>query len=696
MKRTLSALLVMIYFCSISFAQDAASERNRKALADAAKNGNGLTTQITVNGNVHAQAVLIPKVDARRIFGNEIANNYAVVEINVGNKSPDAALIIHGVFIDYRDWPLSGAPSGDISSMRSPDPYQASTFPSQVASEEYRIVRGQLLDAQTDTWRNRFLRWLTLAGNLAGAFTFSLNEQGIVKGIAAATGVGIPGVATAWPDKTIDQLNRVSDFGFRSNKLIPKQGSDVIVCFFPIDRFLTPGFRKLFLKSPALFFAPLQMLVDKKAEAEAKAALGDIFQGLGFNFENLKDSLPCYMKIRHSNRNAAGYDICLDHFGLEFKKDPKTDQEIEPRVLVVKKGVTGNIANADRFKWFMGLEFVGSVSLNRVTVTVDGVMSVDVNTIAARIDEVNFDTVADCGDADGQCFWRNAAANGGVRTGVIRGAFLSGGKVVLAEQTALGIEDLKVITEGSNDNELQFSFKLTKPVSNQTKLHFTVEKEDSGSDAAKPKKLESNTWESLVAYSPSAVAISSVTFVDPTLTVKGSGFISPAAAAGASPMIVTLHSKARAGAPVAVPAAAITFTSPSEFSINLSTLNLTARCWYVQVEVDRLTSNRSDNFLPVLPAPTLDYAKHNGKFIYLKGKDLVNLSDCDGPKIGFRLTQTGAASIPLTVEDWSNGEPVLVMPEAAKTGAWKVEVLIDGGPVTSGAVTADLTAQQTP
>ena len=226
MKRTFTCLLLIIGCCCTCFAQEAQDAKSKKLLDQAAKNGNGLRTEITVNGNVHAQAVLIPRVDARRIFGSEIANNYAVIEVNIGNKSQDAALIIHGIFIDYREWPFSGATSAQLNAGRSTDSYQASAFPNQVASEEYRVVRGQLLDAQTDTFRNRFLRWLTLAGNLAGAFTFSLNEQGIVKGIAAATGVGIPGVAAAWPDKTIEQLNRVSDFGFRANKVIPREGSD--------------------------------------------------------------------------------------------------------------------------------------------------------------------------------------------------------------------------------------------------------------------------------------------------------------------------------------------------------------------------------------------------------------------------------------------------------------------------------------
>src|SRR5882724_5100022 len=159
MKPLLSCLLLTVCFISTASAQTAQDEKSQKLLAQAAKNGNGLKTEITVNDNVHAQAVLIPRIDARRIFGNEIANNYAVIEVNVGNKSADAALIIHGIFIDYQAWPLSGATPAELASVATVDKYQTSSRPHQVASEEYRVVRGQLLDAQTDTGRNRFMRW---------------------------------------------------------------------------------------------------------------------------------------------------------------------------------------------------------------------------------------------------------------------------------------------------------------------------------------------------------------------------------------------------------------------------------------------------------------------------------------------------------------------------------------------------------
>lgn len=328
----------------------------------------------------------------------------------------------------------------------------------------------------------------------------------------------------------------------------------------------------------------------------------------------------------------------------------------------------------------MILEFIGSVSLNRVTVTVDGVLSVDVNTIAARIDQIDMDKVAECGD-DAECFWTNVSAAGGVRTGVIRGAYLKGGSVALAELEALGISDLKKIDDGSTDDELHFSFKLGKRISNQTKLHFTVSKDETVAEGTPAKKLESNTWEYLAAYAPSAPAINArtisgtpptgTTFFGTTLTVAGKGFL-------AIPLVVALHSEAGADIPV-TPNATPTPTD-TRFDIALPTSNpkFTTGCWRVQVTADKLTSNSSEWFSPKTPEPTLDSATRTDKAIYVKGTDLINLSKCNGNKISFQLTQAGATSIPLTVADWNNGEPELVLPEAAKTGTWRVEVLLNG------------------
>ncbi len=658
MKLTLISLFLTICFSSVTLAQDASDDRTRRLLEQAAKNGKPLPSEITVNSSVRVQAVLIPRVDAERIFGKEIARNYAVIEVNVGNKSPTAAFIIHGVFIDYREWPLSGVSPTDKVAERSTDKYQAPSIPTQVASEEYRVVRGQLLDAQGDTLRNRFLRWLTFAGNLAGAYTFSLNEQGIVKGIAAATGVGIPGFATAWPDRTVEQLNRVSDLGFRANKLVPKESSEIIVCFFPIDRFLTPGLRKLFLKSPALFFAPLQMLVDKTIQTDVQAVLDEL--GSGFTFDQLAKHLPCYMVVSHQQLDNPGFEPCMSGFGLE--RDPQPGR---PNKLKVKAG------EFDKFEPFMALDFIGNVSLNRVTVTVDGAMAVNVNSIPARIDEVVLDEVADCGDAGSECFWRNVTAGDGVRTGVIRGAYLKGADLELAEADALSITELKKIDEGLTDNDLRFSFKLNAPVRNQTKLHFRMTKPAENADG---RPLESNTWEHVVAYSPSATAISSVTIdnvsAPPKLMVKGKGF-------KVTPLTVSLLPQA--GDSVTVTPTASTLTDET-FEVVLPTgaKKLHAGCWRVQVKAGEPTSNKSEWFA-VPPDPSLDSAERTDKFIFVKGKDLVDFSACGGQQLSFKLLKKDDSDpTDLEVKDWNNGAPLLRLPDKAKTGEWKVQVFLKG------------------
>jgi len=666
MKLILISLSLLICFSSATLAQDTIDSKTRKLLEQAAKVGNPLPSEITVNSSVQVQAVLIPRIDAKRIFGKEISENYAVIQLIVGNKSPAAAFIIHGVFIDYRDWPLSGATPSALLVESKPNKYQAASVASQVASEEYRVVRGQLLDAQADTLRNRFLRWLTLAGNLAGAFTFSLNEEGIVKGIAAVTGVGIPGVATAWPDKTVEQLNRVSDLGFRANKVVPKDSSEIIVCFFPIDRFLTPGFRRLFLRSPALFFAPLQMLADRKMEGEARAAMDVFLQGAGLDFKDLQQGLPCYMKVRHPDADRLGFDVCLSRMGLELYTDSTGEKKMRAKGARDKDG---NMVTPDKnFATFMALEFFGNVSLNRVAVTVDGVMAVDVNAIAGRIDEVDIDDVADCSDATNECLWTNVAAGGGVRTGVIRGAYLKDAQLKLAETEALSITDLKTIEEESTDDELHFSFKLNAPIPNQTKLHFTVTKPAATTGG---KALESNTWEYVVAYFPSATAITSVILDNasaPTkLTVKGKGF-------KGTPLVVSLLPKT--GDSVTVKPNDVTLKDDATFEVVLPTdaKKLHAGCWRVQVTAAGIASNKSEWFA-VPPDPVLDSAERTDKFIFVKGKDLMDFGACGGQQVSFKLLGKNASdTTDLEVKDWNNGAPLLNLPDKAKEGEWKVQV----------------------
>ena len=241
-------------------------------------NGKNFPLQATaasasVRQNVSVEAVLLPFDVCKRVFGTEIAKNYAAVELTVSNRSHDSALIVQSVFIDYRDWALSGIDQLDTTrtgGKKSDGPgdwpdYQAPNTPGQISSVEYRVARGELLDRQPWTLRNLSLRALQTAGSIATAYTFSISEKGIITGIGAFNGEVVPALNALFPDGTVGQMNRISDVGFQVNKVIPKDASDIIVAFFPLDRFLTPGLKKLFLKSPALFFAPYALMFDKEA-----------------------------------------------------------------------------------------------------------------------------------------------------------------------------------------------------------------------------------------------------------------------------------------------------------------------------------------------------------------------------------------------------------------------------------------------
>jgi hypothetical protein len=620
--------------------------------------------------------------------------------VNVGNKSSDAALIVHGIFIDYTHWALSGTPARaqdmiDGLARERAEPFQAATNPNQVASLEYRVVRGQLLDAQMWSKRNWTMRLLTFAGSLAGATTFPFNERGVIKSFNVFSGVFVPGVREAWPDGTIEQLNRVSDFGYQANKVIPRQGAEVIVCFFPIDRFLTPGFKKLFQKSPALFFSPLQMLVDKSLKKEAD----DILQGIDSNLsvDELRGSLPCYLRVVQELRFGSAADsrtfagqmnqnadeTCRAAFGLEEAKDDKGAKAVDARGTALLR-VRNDDVSRKQFKSFMALDFISQMSLNTVSVTVDGVMTVDTTNIAAKIDDVKFDRVLNCGDDKSACFWSNTAANDGVRTGTLPGAYMTGGSVTIAEAGDQGITELKTLADNSTDQALHFSFKLTKPIAPDTPLHFIVSKVQPGAAGASVRTINSLPREYRVGFTPERPKVKAVT-QDGTqagskLTVTGADFLD---APPTYPLVVKLVSptgeEVEVKPTISGDAKTLTITVPDAVE--------EAGCWKVQIGVGAggvLTAAEDPNCtcFVIMPKPTISEAVVSGNFVRVTGDDLIDTATCSpaGKRLRFQLVKEGATADdkPLNPKFsvTSPGEAVLELPAAAKTGKWNVLVLL--------------------
>ena len=457
--RTLQAPLLVIVIC-LRTALLAGQTPNApsKPSADASKQGVALQTDLTVQGNVTVQAVLIPRKIAKAIFGGKIADEYAVVQLTINNKSSDAALIVQGVYIDYSKWALAGGgfskqPCTEADPTDPLSKFTHCTQSTQVASEEYRVVRGQALNAQTWTWRNGIMRGLTLAGSVASAYAFTVSGTKYPKAVAGATGTFVPGLGTFWPDQTIDQINRISDLGYQTNKVISKQGSDVIVCFFPIDRFLTRGFKKVFLDDPALFLSPFEMLVDRKIKMQAILP-NNLFGSV--TPDEMRAALPCYLFNSHTGPTPA---------------EPPSANQQTLATYCATNGPSPNVVAA--------LETLKHVSLNTIVVVIDGVMTVDTTALQPKIQSVTID-----GEDTNATLWTGATADKPATiNGTIKGAYLTGAHPIIQGAKDLGISSVSVDGSASDDQTLRFSFQLTKPLTVQ-QLTFVVEKPTKDSKTA--------------------------------------------------------------------------------------------------------------------------------------------------------------------------------------------------------------------
>jgi hypothetical protein len=354
MKRTKSyrhmpsKLITILLIASIAWAQKAVDTQK---LQDAKAQGFSMPVNVVVGGNVTVEAVLLPASVSKALFGKAISNQYAVIELTISNKSHDAAFIVHSVFIDYSEWLLSGTAkalaaaglSGEAVVPRPAAPpaaepgTQQSAAANQLASIEYRIARGEALDAQAWTARNWTMRLLQFLGVVATGSNFAFKEVGLVKGIGAFTGQVVPAAEVLWPDGTAAQLDRISDFGFRTNKVIPMEASDIVVAFFALDRFITPELKKLFLASPAVFFVPAAALVD---EAVRGKIIGVLRRLLG-------------------------------------TAQVRADESVEAL-----------LSNSEMKGLLEGL------SLSKVRVKVGGILSIDIDAAPAKIDSVTFDDPA--------------------------------------------------------------------------------------------------------------------------------------------------------------------------------------------------------------------------------------------------------------------------------------------------------------
>jgi hypothetical protein len=79
---------------------DAKAQQQRKILTDSITSGTPPPVTINVADNANVEAVMLQRAITKRVFGKDVANNHAVTEVNISNRSNDAALILQSLFVD--------------------------------------------------------------------------------------------------------------------------------------------------------------------------------------------------------------------------------------------------------------------------------------------------------------------------------------------------------------------------------------------------------------------------------------------------------------------------------------------------------------------------------------------------------------------------------------------------------------------
>jgi len=703
--------------------------------------------------NASVQSVLLPYDVCKRVFGKEVALHYAAVALIISNRSSSASLIVHSIFIDYSKWALSGSMyiAPPLSNTAQPDsgsgkgstptttgspypPYEVPNDPTQVASVEYRIVRGEALDAQPYTTRNWIMRSLDLAGAIATAYSFSISEQGIIRGISAFTGQVTPAAKVFIPDNTVEQLNRISDLAFRVNKVIAKGSSDIVVAFFPIDRFLTPGLKKLYLKSPALFFAPYALVLDKEARDDLVPIVAVFMPGSDDNEKKekakrfLNEVAVQYMidVARQSERDFADQQQAKSNAkngngSAQTGKPSQGTGQTQPAAANQPSAATTTAQSSSE---------AGTSAANNV----QNPLSLTPQSGSTTIPAANNPMETACKDVDyavygplppdspltpqQTCYIKKFLANASLntvhvvvggemtidvtkvpatitsidmdngnsnadtwkastQTGVIQGSFLTNGTPNIKEAKDQGITGIKAVTEGSSDTTLHFTMTLSKDIPDGTKLTFTVTKKDNDGNTVTSMPFVLTTG----SGSSSTSQITGAQVKNNVVTISGGGFPT----AKPDSMTISLHSDIAKPSDYTLNNKGFTIPNASEIDIKLEGLqdkdgkavSLTAGCWTAKATVDSkaLDGEAAFPIFPDKPAVTSAKISSDSKTVDVIGTNFVDLAACSNPLVFKLLNNSSGKSQRVTGYKPKSATEVVFDFPATPTGVtWNVLV----------------------
>jgi hypothetical protein len=463
---------------SATVAQAAANTAVVSAQTAIAAQGIVMNSDTNVKDNVNIKVVLLPRKPAERIFGKDIARNYAVVQMTIDNESQSAAFTLQSVSMDYSQWALSGIQETGNDNCSRPSQLTDSEVAActhSVSSVEYQSVRSELQSASTWSARNGIIRGLILVGSVASGITPYFVSTDAIIGASIFSGEFIPGIQGFWPDSSIQQMNNVSDLAYRTNTLVPKQSAEIVYGFFPIDDFLTPGLRKMFLEQPALFLSPGLLFADPKLSKS------HIFGGK--DIDTLRNNVIAAFGKQTGSNAGEPYDALTI-----FMDMAQQCTSANPCV--------GDVAKVKNM--------MQSLSLNAIRVEVGGAMTANTNSVPATIQNVRLDNNSSGGAWNTTCTETAGTLSGSYLTGglpsISRIAGPGGAPLAAAVSTYVTPIPFLVNSGTSNDQTIRFSLEFSTPIPIGSTAYFQVTKYDP-SDTAKAHPIQSSEFGLPVTYS---------------------------------------------------------------------------------------------------------------------------------------------------------------------------------------------------
>lgn len=178
--------------------------------------------------NVSCSFSIMPWDEAKTYFGRMVADKYIAIQVNIRNLDKQNEFLLHDIQVAV-DTGLD-----------------ANSFGRFEAGRDKMIVRGVAQRGESDDRRNRTMNILSTIGSLAGGASGSLIQtvgggstgaNWLSTSVAVFQGPLMSGLNKAWPDRTIANVNDVSDMAFSASSamktVVPTQGSVPLVTFIP-------------------------------------------------------------------------------------------------------------------------------------------------------------------------------------------------------------------------------------------------------------------------------------------------------------------------------------------------------------------------------------------------------------------------------------------------------------------------------